>query len=152
MCDSHLTCKVADKCLNVHGRVEVVDRNIRWSPPFRCCPVSSQCPWKKTLIERKNFFSPITRIYLIFFSPEMQKILIETRVYYKLCCAVWKETSHKPLKSSSCKNVFLKYMDHWCNLLRPMLFIPCGNWKPSLYKFIVTWWFGQTTLMICSLK
>ena len=39
ICDSHLTCKVATKCLNVRERVEVVE-----SPPFPCCPVSRQCP------------------------------------------------------------------------------------------------------------
>ena len=50
ICDSHLTCKVATKCLNVRERVEVVE-----SPPFPCCPVSRQCPWKKTLIEKKNY-------------------------------------------------------------------------------------------------
>ena len=27
ICDSHLTCKVANKCLNVRERVEVVDWN-----------------------------------------------------------------------------------------------------------------------------
>ena len=51
--DSHLTCKVANKCLN--ERVEVVEWNKRWSPPFPCCPVSRQCPWKKTLIKKKNY-------------------------------------------------------------------------------------------------
>ena len=53
ICDSHLTCKVANKCLNVRERVEVVEWNKKWSPPFPCCPVSRQCPWKKTLIEKK---------------------------------------------------------------------------------------------------
>ena len=43
-CDSHLTCKVANNCLNVCERVEVVERNKRWSPFFPCCPVSRQCP------------------------------------------------------------------------------------------------------------
>ena len=52
--DSHLTCKVANKCLNVRERVEVVEWNKRWSPPFPCCPVSCQCPWKKILIEKKR--------------------------------------------------------------------------------------------------
>ena len=42
--DSHFTCEVANKCLNVHERVEVVEWNKRWSPPFPCCPVSCQCP------------------------------------------------------------------------------------------------------------
>ena len=54
ICDSHLTCKVANKCLNIRERVEVVEWNKRWSPPFPCCPVSRQCLWKKTLIEKKN--------------------------------------------------------------------------------------------------
>ena len=52
--DSHLTYKVANKCRNVRERVQVVEWNKRWSPPFRCCPVSCQCPWKKTLIEKQN--------------------------------------------------------------------------------------------------
>ena len=54
ICDSHPTCKVANKCLNVRERVEVVEWNKKWSPPFPCCPVSRQCPWKKTLIEKKS--------------------------------------------------------------------------------------------------
>ena len=55
ICDSHLTCKVANECLNVRERVEVVEWNKRWSPLFPCCPVSRQCLWKKTLIEKKIF-------------------------------------------------------------------------------------------------
>ena len=47
-------CKVANKCLNVRERVEVVKWNKRWSPPFPCCPVSRQCLWKKILIEKKK--------------------------------------------------------------------------------------------------
>ena len=38
-----VTCKVANKCLNVREWVEVVEWNKRWSPPFPCCPVSCQC-------------------------------------------------------------------------------------------------------------
>ena len=41
--NSHLTCKVANKCLNVRERVEVVEWNRRWSPPFPCCPVNRPC-------------------------------------------------------------------------------------------------------------
>ena len=52
--DSHLTCKVANKCLNVHEQVEVVEWNKQWSPPFPCCPVNRQCLWKKTLVEIPN--------------------------------------------------------------------------------------------------
>ena len=40
--------------LKICERVEVVEWNKRWSSPFPCCPVSCQCPWKKTLIEKKK--------------------------------------------------------------------------------------------------
>ena len=52
-----------------------------------------------------NFLSK-TKIYLVFFSLEMQRRLMQTKVYYKLCYSVWKETSHKPLKSSRRKKSF----------------------------------------------
>ena len=34
--------------------VEWNEWNKRRSPPFPCCPVNRQCPWKKTLIEKKK--------------------------------------------------------------------------------------------------
>ena len=52
--DSHLTCKVANKFLNVRERLEVVKWNKRWSPPFPCRLVNLQCLWKKTLTEKVN--------------------------------------------------------------------------------------------------
>ena len=52
--DSHLTCKVANKYLNVRERVELVEWNKRWSSPFPWYPVSCQCPWKKTRIDKKQ--------------------------------------------------------------------------------------------------
>ena len=54
ICNDHLTCKVANKCLNVCVRMEVVEWSKRWSPSFPCCPMSFHCPWKKTLIEKKQ--------------------------------------------------------------------------------------------------
>ena len=51
-CDSHFTCNVANKRMNVYERVEVVEWNKRWSPRFRGCPVSRQCPRKKILTEK----------------------------------------------------------------------------------------------------
>ena len=69
ICDSHLTCKVAHKCLNVRERVEVVEWNRKRFPPFPCCPVSCQCPWKKTLIEKKKKYLTISgdRVFPISF-------------------------------------------------------------------------------------
>ena len=39
---SHLKCKVANKCLNVRERVELVGRN-KDASPFPCCTVNRQC-------------------------------------------------------------------------------------------------------------
>ena len=39
--DSHLTCRDANKCLNVRERVEVLEWNKRWSPSFPYFPVTS---------------------------------------------------------------------------------------------------------------
>ena len=38
------TCKAATKCLNVRERVEEVEWNITWSPPFPCCSVGRHSP------------------------------------------------------------------------------------------------------------
>ena len=52
---SHLTCKVANKCLNVREQLEVVEWNKRWCPTFPCCPVNRECvSVKKTPIEKKR--------------------------------------------------------------------------------------------------
>ena len=96
ICDSHLTCKVANKCLNVRGRVEVVEWNERWSPLFSCCPVNRQCLWKKTLIEKKttvmSFTIFTTKLKAIpeikNFSKSIQNILVE----FKLL-SLWKKLS-----------------------------------------------------------
>ena len=41
---------ISNKCLNVRERVEVLEWNKRWPPPFPWCPVNRQWLWKKTLI------------------------------------------------------------------------------------------------------
>ena len=76
MRDSHLTCKVANKCLNVRERVEVAEWNKRWSPPFPGCPVIvSVCEEnpdrkKSMLVEAKRdlflCLKLIELVYLIF--------------------------------------------------------------------------------------
>ena len=72
-----LTCKVAHKCLNVREWVEVIEWNKKRSPPFPCCPVSCQCPWKKTLIgkkKRKKYLSYCNHvIYVMEVYPPLHK-------------------------------------------------------------------------------
>ena len=64
ICDIYVTCKVANKCLNVGERLEVVEWKKRWFLPFRCFPVSRQYPWKKTLIEKKKIRNKTNKKYL----------------------------------------------------------------------------------------
>ena len=59
--DSDLTCKVANKCLDVRELVEIVESNKKWSPAFPYCPVNHQCLLKKTPTEKNH--SPKTVRY-----------------------------------------------------------------------------------------
>ena len=56
---------------------------------------------------RKLNLLPVSIIYLVVFSLEMQKRLLQTKAYYKLCFSVRKETSHKHLKVAAAKRSFL---------------------------------------------
>ena len=60
ICDSHLTYKVTNKCLNFLEWVEVIEWNRRWSSPLPYYPVNFQCLWKKTLIEKKTKLCLVT--------------------------------------------------------------------------------------------
>ena len=56
MRDSHLTCKVANKCLNVCEWVEIVEWNKRWSCPFPAVLwIVSVC--EENLMEKKKYVS-----------------------------------------------------------------------------------------------
>ena len=52
----HLTCKVANYCLNVHERVEVVEWNERQFPSFSYCPLPSPTViWGFSVSVKENF-------------------------------------------------------------------------------------------------
>ena len=46
--------------------------------------------------------------FFVFLPLEMQKRLKQTKVYHTFCYFAWKETTHKPLKVASAKNLFLQ--------------------------------------------
>ena len=46
-CDGHLTCKFANKCLNVRGQVEVVEWDKRWAPSFSLLSCESSVSLKE---------------------------------------------------------------------------------------------------------
>ena len=45
--------------------VEWNEWNKRRSPPFPCCPVNRQCPWKKTLIEKKTKKTTVIPFFIV---------------------------------------------------------------------------------------
>ena len=65
--DSHLTCKVANKCVNVRERVEVVEWNKRLSPPpLPLLSCESPVSVKKTLIEKNDLKNMLINGKLLF--------------------------------------------------------------------------------------
>ena len=72
ICDSHRTCKVAKKCLNVHEWVEVIEWNKRWSLPFLYCPVDCQCLEEN--IDRKKII--ITELETVFYKKNIDRKFI----------------------------------------------------------------------------
>ena len=98
-------------------------------------------------------FLPVTSIHLVSSSVEMQR-LVQTKVYYKLCYCVWKETSHKLLKVAAAKMFFLSVfiIDTTCfDECFFLLHVITGR-HCFLCKFIVTLRFGETAMLVCSLK
>ena len=102
--------------------------------------------------EKLNFL-PIISDCLIFFSLEMPRRLVQNKVYYKLCSFVWNETCHKLLKVGTSKKYFPKayIIDTTCFGKCLLLHVITGR-RYSLYKFIVIQRFGETAMLLCSLK
>ena len=101
----------------------------------------------------KLIFFLRTSIYLVFFSLEMLRRLIKTKVYNKLYYSVWKETSHKALKVAAAKKSFqsVYIIDTTC-FDECFLFHVINGRHYFLYKFIVTQRFVETAMLLCSLK
>ena len=85
---SHLTCKVANKCLNVRERVEVVEWNKKWSPPFPCCPVSRQWCYGFIFDLLRQFVTKYDRYYYnirqLFYYKMWQTFITKCDSYYKI--------------------------------------------------------------------
>ena len=102
---------------------------------------------------RKLNLLSIKSIYLVFSSQERQRRLIQTKVYYKLFCSIWKETSHKPLKVAAAKKIFPKcvIIDKTC-FDECILFCVITGRHYSLCKCSVTQRFGAVVMLLRSLK
>ena len=110
MCDSHLTCKVSSKCLNVCELVGVVEWNKRWFPYFPCCPVSRQCPSKKTLLEKKTWLPLLS--FKITFKDTSFHISINSLYGFISLSKMLVEFSLKRLYSSMSAKTFQIYGVH----------------------------------------
>ena len=103
ICDSHLTCKVANKCLNVRERVEVVEWKKKMVPslPLRSCELSvsvKENPDRKKQ-KTKNKKNSIT---VIGHGPvEMRELS-------------W----HKPIHVGNYKQPFAAEYSFWCQPLQ----------------------------------
>ena len=94
---------------------------------------------------------PIKSIYLVFSSWGRQKRLIQTKVYYKFFYSVWKETSHKPLKTTAAKKSFpsMYIIDKISFDLCFLFHVIPG--KHFLRKFSTTKRFGAIVMLLRSL-
>ena len=65
--------------------------------------------------------------YLIAFSLENQRRIMQAKVHYLRCFLLQIEMTHNPAKVAAAKGIFLLSMGYRCTLLRWMPFISCGN-------------------------
>ena len=139
ICDCHLTCKVANKCLNVRERMEVVEWNKRWSPPFPCCPVNHQCLWKKTLIEKNLIFKIVSCMQWLGYLPNMSLELVFDAHFlhdFSIICSLFNTLPMDKVSMSylfsfsryETKCVYSDLDNWWCHkLLRVIFDYPLSN-------------------------
>ena len=86
---------------------------------------------------------------MILSSLQMQKRLMQTKVYYKLFYCVWKETSHEPLKVAVSKKSFPSayIIDTTCFDECFFLYVIPGR-RRFLFRFIVTQRFDATAMLL----
>ena len=100
ICDSHLTCKVANKCLNVRERVEVVEWNkMVPSLPLLSCELSvsvKENPDRKKK-KKKNLeeYKKALELKEKQLSDAKKKILVSAKNSYDKTVAVNKEFTYK---------------------------------------------------------
>ena len=73
-------------------------------------------------------------IYLVFSSLEIQRRLIQTKLYYHFLLLCLKRNVSQTFKSSNCNKLFAKFLCYWYSLLWWMFFILCDNWKKFFIK------------------
>ena len=92
-------------------------------------------------------------MYLVFSSLEMQRRVIQIKVYYQLFYSVWKEMCYKPWKVATAKKPFLSvYIMDTTSFDECFLFRVITGRYSFLYKLIVTQRFGVTAKLLRSLK
>ena len=83
-------------------------------------------------------FLPINSIYLVFSSLQMQRRLMQAKVYYKTFYSVGRETSHTPLKVAVARKSFssVYIIDTTC--FNECFLFHVITARHILYKFFVT--------------
>ena len=95
----------------------------------------------------------INSIYLVFFSLEIQRRLMQIEIYYSFFSSAWKETSLKPLQVAPAKILFPSvYVIGTTCFDEYFLIRLIIEWQYFIYRFIVTQRFFATTMLLRSLK
>ena len=124
-CGEHLTCKIANRCLNVRKRVEVVEWNKSWSPPFPCCPVNRQCLWKKTLIEKKiKQKKEQTHVCIFLINSPTTSVLFLSELIFKLPVVIFLGFCNHCVKSVQIRSFF------------PVRIFPHSDWIQSDTEYL----------------
>ena len=91
-------------------------------------------------------------IYFVFLSVKMTGANQSIPLIFLLCL---KRNNTRTFKSGTCKNIFLRCVRYWYNLLRWILFILCVNWKGlffvKVYRFLWRHWFERSPYFMCYL-
>ena len=102
ICDSYRTCRVANKCLNVHEWVEVIEWNKRWSLPFLYCPVNCQCLEEN--LDRKKI---MTELEAVFYKKNIDKKFISLVWLVLTWWAATKKVYRDPFHHLLCLWIFV---------------------------------------------
>ena len=104
----------------------------------------------KIYIWKTTFSSSKQHLFDLLFSRNAKKTREDQKILQTLLLCL-KRNVRQTFKSSNCKKVFLKCITDTTCFDKCFLFLVTGRhyW---LYKFIVTWKFGETTMLLCSLK
>ena len=128
ICDSHLTCKVANKCLNVRERVEVVEWN-KMVPSFPLLSCELSVTVKENPDRKKKFLKKTLHLSgRLLFLKKWNNESIVSNVVMNLTPLYISNSTHRNLSWHKCK----KKICHHKILVNFQFKSPYGNGRVSI--------------------